>query len=83
MTHSLELLRMARKVERYTEQAHMRLEPWIVEAALARPGDRRLSKKEQRTVLAVTRTPHKVKWPRWWTERPPAEPRSRSRHSRQ
>lgn len=72
VNHSLKLLRTARKVERYTKQAHMRLEPWIVETALARLGDRRLSKEEQRTVLAVTRTPHKVKWPRWWTERPPA-----------
>lgn len=71
VVRSLELLRMARKTERYTKQAHIKLKPWIVEAALARLGDRRLSKEEQRVVLAVTRTPHKVKWPRWWTERPP------------
>ena len=46
------------------------LKPWIVEAALTRLGDRRLSLEEQRTALASTRTPAKVRWPDWWTELP-------------
>jgi hypothetical protein len=46
----------------------MMLEPWIVEAALARLGSRTLTPDEQRTVLNATRTPDKVNWPNWWTE---------------
>ncbi len=48
------------------ETARVRLEPWIVEAALNRLGERRLTLAEQRTVRDATRTPHKVKWPAWW-----------------
>ena len=39
--------------------ARMALEPWLVEAALARL-DRQLSPAEQETIIAATRTPHKV-----------------------
>lgn len=63
---ALEPLRMARKLDPYRPSARMMLEPWIVEAALARLGDHRLSREEQQTVLAATRTPHKVRWPDWW-----------------
>lgn len=42
------------------------LNPWIVEAALARLDGRRLSEEEQRAVYVVTRTPEKVDWPDWW-----------------
>ena len=42
------------------------LNPWIVEAALARLGSRRLTEEEQREVWEATRTPHKVRWPDWW-----------------
>ncbi len=54
-----------------TDQARMRweLNPWIVEAALARLGDQKLSKDEQREVWDATRTPQKVKWPAWWSVR--------------
>lgn len=45
------------------------LQPWIVQAALARLGSRRLSIEEQREVWSTTRTPEKVSWPSWWTER--------------
>jgi hypothetical protein len=44
------------------------LQPWIVEAALARFGDRQLSPEEQRVVVGATRTPEKVNWPTWWSE---------------
>ena len=64
---ALEPLRMARKLDRNRPIAHMVLEPWIVEAALARL-ERRLTREEQRTVVAVTRTPGKVRWPEWWEE---------------
>lgn len=63
---ALEPLRMARKLDPYRPSARMMLEPWIVEAALARLGQRRLSREEQEVVLAATRTPHKVTWPEWW-----------------
>lgn len=63
---ALETLRMARKLDRRRETARMALEPWIVEAALARFGDRRLTKEEQRVIVRATRTPYKVNWPDWW-----------------
>lgn len=63
---ALEPLRMARKLDPYRPSARMMLEPWIVEAALDRLGDRRLSREEQQIVLAATRTPYKVTWPDWW-----------------
>lgn len=43
------------------------LNPWIVEAALERLGNRRLSEVEQSEVSGATRTPNKVRWPEWWT----------------
>lgn len=46
--------------------AHLRLETWIVEAALARLSDRQLTLSDQQAVVAATRTPHKVSWPAWW-----------------
>jgi hypothetical protein len=63
---ALEPLRMARKLDPYRPGARMMLEPWIVEVALKRLGDRRLSREEQAVVLAATRTSHKVTWPGWW-----------------
>lgn len=42
------------------------LNPWIVEAALERLGQKRLTEAEQRTVWNATHTPLKVKWPDWW-----------------
>lgn len=63
-------LRMGTLLYRFEDHARMVIEPWLVEAALARLGDRRLTAQEQRTVVAATRTPHKVRWPAWWTEHP-------------
>lgn len=42
------------------------LNPWIVEAALERLGNRLLNLAEQQEVWNATRTPHKVSWPEWW-----------------
>lgn len=52
-----------------TDKARVRweLNPWIVEAALERPGNRHLSEAEQREVWGATRTPIKVRWPEWWS----------------
>jgi hypothetical protein len=60
---ALEPLRIARKLDRNRDSARMALEPWIVEAALARLGDRRLTVEEQATVVQATRTPGRVRWP--------------------
>ena len=69
VTSALEPLRMAKKLDPYRENARMALEPWLVEAALARLG-RTLSPAEQRTIVEATRTPRKVRWPEWWSEHP-------------
>ncbi|KPF61833.1 DUF5681 domain-containing protein [Porphyrobacter sp. AAP60] len=51
-----------------TDESRVRWEinPWIVQAALERLGDRQLTQDEQREVWEATRTPHKVDWPDWW-----------------
>ncbi|MCC3305078.1 DUF5681 domain-containing protein [Sneathiella sp. HT1-7] len=67
---ALQPLRVAKKLDKYRKTARMALEPWIVEAALERLGERRLTREEQRTVMKATRTPWKVNWPDWWEERP-------------
>lgn len=70
VTSALEPLRMARKLDRSRPTARMALEPWVIEAALSRLGDRRLTLEEQRTVMKATRTPKKVNWPDWWEVTP-------------
>jgi Family of unknown function (DUF5681) len=69
VTTALEPLRMAKKLDPYRETARMVLEPWLVEAALARL-DRTLSPADQQTIVNATRTPHRVRWPEWWSEHP-------------
>lgn len=63
---ALQPLRMAVKLDRYRPTARIMLEPWLVEAALERLGDRRLSRDEQEKVVRATRTPKEVRWPEWW-----------------
>jgi hypothetical protein len=60
---------MARKLDSYRETARMALEPWLVEAALAHLRQI-LSPADQRTIVKAIRTPHKVRWPDWWSEHP-------------
>lgn len=48
------------------QRVRLMLKPWIVEAALSRPGSRRLSLEEQSIVLASTQHPEKVSWSEWW-----------------
>ena len=54
-----------------TDEKRVRCElnSWIVQAALDRLGNRLLTEQEQREVFRNTRSPHKVKWPDWWTVR--------------
>lgn len=59
-------LKMATKFDALRPTARIALEPWLVEAALARLGVRTLTPEEQTKVYKATRTPHKVKWPEWW-----------------
>jgi len=66
LTSELVELRMGRKLDQFRPTARIALEPWLVQQALARLGDRRLSREEQAKVMAATRTPKKVKWPEWW-----------------
>ena len=67
---AVECLRIGTKLDRYRETARMLLEPWIVEAALARFGEKQLTPQEQEVVLKATRTPSKVRWPNWWVVMP-------------
>ena len=69
VTYALMPLRMAKNLDPYRETARMALEPWLVEAALARL-PQKLSPADQRTIAKATRTPDKVKWPEWWSEHP-------------
>jgi hypothetical protein len=67
---ALEPLRMASKLDPYRPSARMVLEPWLVEQALSRLGEKSLSVEEQAKIVPVVRTPHKVRWPHWWKVRP-------------
>jgi hypothetical protein len=69
VTPALEALRMAKKLDPYSETARIGLEPWLVQAALARL-PQPLSPADQRIVVNATRSPHKVRWPGWWSEQP-------------
>ena len=69
VTLALEPLRTAKKADSYRETARMVLEPWLVQAALARL-PQPLSPADQRIIVKATRTPHKVRWPGWWSEYP-------------
>lgn len=64
---ALETLKMGKILDRYREtNARVVLEPWLVEAAIERLGERRLNRAEQEEVVQATRTPKKVNWPDWW-----------------
>lgn len=67
--------KMATKIHKYQSTTRTLLSPWLVEAALERLGNRRLTPDEQETVVAATRRPHRVRWPNWWVASP-AGPRS-------
>jgi hypothetical protein len=70
VSSAVECLRIGTKLDCYRETARILLEPWIVEAALARFGEKQLTPQEQEVVLKATRTPSKVRWPDWWVVKP-------------
>jgi hypothetical protein len=51
------------------DRVRWELNPWIVEAAIARLGPEQLSTDDQQEVWNNTRTPEDVNWPGWWTVR--------------
>jgi hypothetical protein len=55
--HALQLLKMAVKLYRFQPHAQIKLEPRLVQRALDRLGDQRLTAMQQATVVAATRTP--------------------------
>lgn len=63
----LETLGLA-KLKYPTDEKRVRweLNPWIIELALERLGEKRLTVHEQQEVWRATRTPKKVAWPGWW-----------------
>lgn len=69
VSHAMERLGMAIKIDPYSDSARMELEPWIVQAALSRLSQP-LSVEQQRIVVAATHLPKKVRWPEWWSEFP-------------
>lgn len=54
----------------YAYQPHARavFEPWLIEEALARLGERRLTREEQSKVVRQTHRPASVNWPAWWEQ---------------
>lgn len=66
VSNGLLSLKMARKLNRYSDRVQIKLEPWLVQAALARLGDHQLTSVEQTEVFGSTHTPWKVEWPEWW-----------------
>ena len=66
VTSALRILRMAKLLDPHRDTAHILLEPWIVQLALEKLGDRQLGPSEQKIVIKATHTPHKVKWPERW-----------------
>lgn len=66
---ALDALGMAVKRSRHSPEGRYELQPWLVQAALARLGARKLTMEEQEVVLRATRSPQEVHWPEWWTAR--------------
>jgi hypothetical protein len=64
---ALDALGMAMKLNRYSATGYYKLKPWVVQAALERLGDRRLTADEQRVVVEATHSPAIVQWPDWWS----------------
>jgi hypothetical protein len=61
---------MVVKINRYSPSGYYKLKPWIVQAALERLGNRRLTVEEQQLVIEATQFPDKVQWPEWWCATP-------------
>jgi hypothetical protein len=66
VSDALTSLRAAVKLDARRPTARLAIEPWLIEMALERLGDRQLSLAEQKTVWKAARTPGKIAWPPWW-----------------
>jgi hypothetical protein len=66
LRNAVRTLGIATLLDGYRSSARLALDTWIVEEALERLGDRKLSVAEQEIVVEATRMPHKVRWPAWW-----------------
>lgn len=58
-----------KKYPRNEQRVRWELDPWIVEAAVVRLGQRQLSVEKQREVFDNTRLTQNIAWPAWWTVR--------------
>ncbi len=67
--HHLNVLGITKKLYARQPHAAIKIENWIIELALERLGDRRLTGEEQQVVVAAARNPAKIKWPTWWEVR--------------
>ena len=63
-------LRISKLLDGARESARLVLETWVIDAALARLGERQLSVAEQQVVMSKARFPTKVRWPGWWSVMP-------------
>lgn len=83
ITDALLSLGMARKLYPYASTARIVLEPWLVEAALARWQGPRLDAGQQQAVAAATRCPHRIRWPDWWLQGCRGKPRKAAARDKQ
>jgi hypothetical protein len=67
---ALTALGMGKFLYEFDPRICMKLEPWLVQQALDRLEDRRLTREEQEKIVKATRKPNKVSWPEWWEVRP-------------
>lgn len=67
--HHLNVLGITKKLYARQPHAAIKIENWIIELALERLGDRRLTEEQQQVVVAAARNPAKTKWPNWWEVR--------------
>jgi hypothetical protein len=64
---ALAALRLANVHNSSNEKAKLKLQPSVVQEALERLKDKRFTHEERKVIVEATRTPHKVKWPEYWT----------------
>lgn len=64
---AIQELSVAKLLDGSRPSARLGLETWVIEEALARLGDKRLTVAEQEIVVAAARMAHKVRWPTWWS----------------
>ena len=69
-TTALRHLKIVRVIDRFRTSIRFLIEPWIVQKALARLGDKQLTEAYQTEISAHVGSPNKVLWPDWWTVRP-------------